>query len=144
MKHFCVFAMCLLLFGCGGREEVVRPGRGVAVEERGPMVKVYPSGREAVEARHGLWRGFDAAGLRRWEVRYTRGNPSGAYREWDAEGDLLAEWSYSWDGGLTGWLRWTDGFKVQLGDEFPDFDAIGRSDKLRIWAEARAPDGTAF
>ncbi|MCC5843947.1 MAG: hypothetical protein JJU05_06825 [Verrucomicrobia bacterium] len=136
MKTILLVTLCLLMTACGGREEIVRPGRGVSAEERGPVVRVYPAGREAVEARHGLWRGFDADGQRRWEVRYTRGNPSGAYREWDADGDLLAEWSYSWEGELTGWLRWTDGFKFELAGELPDFDAIGRSETLRAWAEA--------
>lgn len=137
MKMLPLVFLCLLMAGCGGREETVRPGRGVSVEERGPMVRVYPSGREPVEARHGLWRGFDAAGQRRWEVRYIRGNPGGAYREWDADGNLLAEWSYSWDGELTGWLRWTDGFKHQLGEDLPDFDVIGRAHVLREWAEGQ-------
>ncbi len=138
MRTIALISVCLMLAGCGGREEAVRPGRGVAAEERGPVVRVFPSGRESVEARHGLWRGFDESGLRRWEVRYTRGNPGGAYREWDAEGTLLAEWSYSWDGELSGWLRWTDGFKYELGEDLPDFDVIGRADKLRAWAEAQS------
>lgn len=141
MKPSLLFALCLLTAACGGRQETVRPGRGVAAEERGPMARVFPGGRESVQARHGLWRGFDEHGQRRWEVRYTRGNPSGAYREWDADGHLLVEWSYSWDGELTGWLRWTDGFKYQLGEILPDFEVIGRSEILRTWAEARGMTG---
>lgn len=105
------------------------------------MVRVFPAGRPPVEARHGLWRGVDGQGRRRWEVRYTRGHPSGAYREWDAEGQLLAEWTYSWEGELTGWLRWADGFKFQLGDLRPDFEVIGRAEALRSWAEAQS-EGT--
>lgn len=141
MKFLLLLSLCLLLAACGGREKIIRPGRGVSVEERGPMVRVFPAGRPAVEARHGLWRGVDDQGQRRWEVRYTRGHPSGAYREWDAEGQLLAEWTYSWEGELTGWLRWSDGFKFQLGGLRPDFEVIGRSEALRSWAKAQT-EGT--
>jgi hypothetical protein len=137
-KTFALIGLGLLLAACGGREETVRPGRGVAAEERGPVARVFPAGREAVEARHGIWRGYDEDGRRRWEVRYTRGNPAGPYREWDADGALVAEWSYDWDGHLTGRLSWADGFEVELTDELPDFDVIGRSERLRAWAEELA------
>lgn len=144
MKPLPFAALPFLLFtACGGRMETVSPGRGMSVEERGPVAKVHPAGRDPVEARHGLWRGFDEHGTRRWEVRYTRGNPAGPYREWDANGGLFATWSYDWDGNLTGWLRWFDdgepGFKHQLSEDTrPDFDPIGRGTDLLEWAKAQS------
>ncbi len=138
-RSVCLISLTLLLVACG-EVKTVRPGRGVAAEERGPVAKVYPRGDDPVEAPHGLWRGFDDSGVRRWELRHTRGNPAGAYREWDADGELFASWTYDWDGNLTGWLRWydqgVDGFKYQLDPEnLPDFDPIGRAAELKSWAK---------
>lgn len=109
------------------------------------MVRVFPSGRESVEARHGRWRGLDASGRRVWEVRYTRGNPSGPYREWNAEGVMIATWPYDWDGNLVAWLRWfeedgTPGFKFQMRGEQPDFDPIGQAERLKAWAKTQVEE----
>jgi len=146
MKAAASLLLCLLFTACGRVEtESVRPGRGAAALETGPVARVYPRGEEARSDRHGLWRGLDAEGRRRWEVRYTRGHPAGPYREWDGQGRMTATWSYNWEGELTGWLRWFEedgspGFKFQLDDELrPDFDPIGRAEDLKAWAGARLP-----
>jgi len=145
MKTASLILFCLFLAACGGQEPVsVSPGRGVAARETGPVARVFPSGEEPRDARHGLWRGVDEEGGLRWEVRYTRGNPAGPYREWDEQGRMTATWSYNWDGVLTGWLRWfeedgTPGFKFELTENvMPDFDPIGRAAELKAWAQSFA------
>lgn len=133
--------LALLLTACGQPNQVSRwPGRGVAEREEGPMARVFPSGGDPVEARHGLWRGLDEQHRRRWEVRYTRGNPSGPYREWDGEGRLVATWAYDWDGNLMGALRGfaSDGSLREAWEldpaNPPDFDPIGRAADFLEWA----------
>lgn len=115
--------------------------------ERGPEAKVFPSGDEPRVDRHGLWRGLDADGHRVWEVRYTRGVPTGPYRQWDSQGELIATWPYTWDGEVEGWARWFEGgepaFKFKFGEETarPDFDPIGNAERFRVWAESQeTPD----
>jgi hypothetical protein len=116
----------------------VAPGRGAAVE-RGPIAKVYPSGEEARMDRHGLWRGMND-GQVMWEVQYTRGYPTGPYRQWNAEGEMTATWPYNWDGEIEGWARWFENgetlFKLEITPESqPDFDPIGQANAFRVWAE---------
>ncbi len=136
-------ALLLAIFasGCATDVKTVSPGRGPARVERGPEAKVFPIGQEARIARHGVWKGFDETGKLRWELRYTRGLPSGPYREWDAQGRMVATWSYNWQGELDGWLRWFEDekpvFKRKLAPPVqPDFDPVGYAAALREWAEA--------
>lgn len=136
----------LLLAGCARESELV-PGRGAAME-RGPVAKVYPAGEPAREDRHGLWRGVDAEGGTVWEVQFTRGLPTGPYREWNGAGDLIATWPYNWDGKIEGWARWFENgepvFKRELtSEEEPGFDPIGRAEDLRTWAEETGKDAGA-
>ena len=141
MKHaFSIVCLILMFAGCGSEPHTVSPGRGVAVTEQGTKARVYPRGGTPETRRHGLWQGIDAEGNLRWEVRYTRGNPSGPYREWDATGQMIATWPYDWDGNLTGWLRWYDdageSYKFQISEtHLPDFDPIGRAADLKQWAK---------
>lgn len=135
----------LWLAGCG-KMETVSPGRGVEREE-GNVATVYPSGEDPREdVRHGLWRGME--GDRRvWEVRYTRGVPAGPYREWNAEGEMIATWPYDWEGRIAGWARWfEDGepvFKLEMDPENPpDFDPLGRAGDLLEWGRAQADGET--
>lgn len=127
----------LLLTACSDLH-TVEPGRG-AEREVGPMAKVFPSGEPAHMDRHGLWRGMDGERVV-WEVRYTRGLPTGPYREWDAEGNLSATWPFTWEGQMEGWARWFEdgepGFKIEVQPgEAPDFDPIGRAMELREYFE---------
>ncbi|GEM_PF-1101199 len=153
MRLLAFILVLLLLSGCG-RMSQVEPGRA-AVREEGRIARVYPSGEAAREERHGRWRGLREDGSRAWELHYTRGNPSGPYREWDEAGSLRATWSYDWDGNFQGWARWYDDFgqeiyKMKFEEEGPrpDFDPIGNASGLRSWAEAlenteQAGDGDA-
>lgn len=101
------------------------------------MAKIYPAGEKPRVDRHGLWRGLHGDQVV-WEVRYTRGNPTGPYREWNEDGELIATWPYNWEGEIEGWARWYDsgepGFKKEvLMDENPDFDVIGRHTDFKQW-----------
>lgn len=120
------------------KQEVIEPGRGAAKEE-GPQAKVYPVDAEARIDRHGLWRGKEGERTV-WEVRYTRGVPTGPYREWDEQGNLRATWPYNWEGKIEGWARWYEAgepsFKLNLAETQPDFDPIGQADQLETWAKA--------
>jgi len=140
MKHPALL-LCLLAAACATDPKTVAPGRGIAHIERGPEAKVHPIGQAPALARHGLWQGFDETGKRRWELRHTRGLPSGPYREWDAQGRMVATWSYNWQGQLDGWARWYEAgkpvYKRKLSPETqPDFDPVGYAAALREWAEA--------
>jgi hypothetical protein len=133
--------ICLLLSACATDVKTVKPGRGPAALERGPEAKVYPAHQAPHVTRHGLWQGLDEAGKRRWELRYTRGLPSGPYREWDSQGRMTATWSYNWQGQLEGWARWFENgkpvYKRELTpDTQPGFDPVGYAAALREWAEA--------
>lgn len=126
----------LLSAGCGSSLETVLPGRG-AEKEVGPMTRVYPAGEAPRVERHGLWRGVNGD-QRVWELRYTRGLPTGPYREWNAAGELVATWPYTWEGRLTGWARWFENgepaFKAQIDEaQQPPFDPVGRGDALQQW-----------
>lgn len=132
----------ILLTACGLQEITIAFPRTVSVEERGSVAKIYPKGGEARVDRHGLWAGYDAEGVKRWEIRYTRGNPAGAYREWDAHSRLIAEWAYNWDGQLDGEALWyhEDGEVKQrctifFDEKQPDFDSLGESLALSVWCE---------
>ncbi len=133
----CVLASAFLLAAC--TRTVEEPGRATPVE-RGPTAKVYPSDGPPRIERHGLWRGLCEKGSPRWEVRHTRGKPSGPYREWNERGQLRATWPYDWEGRIDGWARWYEEghevFKFNLDPSHPPpFDPIGRADELRLWAE---------
>ncbi len=126
----------LLLSACADRDEV-RPGRGAEVEV-GPTATIFPSGKEPREDRHGLWRGMEGERVV-WEVRYTRGVPTGPYREWDASGNLRATWPYNWDGEIVGWARWYEAgeatTKYELTQESqPESDVIGKADAFESWS----------
>lgn len=146
MKRLLTLSCCLLLTAaCTPEVKTVRPGRGGAEMERGPEVIVHPKGADPLVARHGLWQGLDAQENRCWEVRYTRGHPTGAYREWNAEGDMVATWPYNWDGQVEGWARWFENgepvYKREISAETqPDFDPIGSAAAFREWAEAQPDD----
>ncbi|MDF3127804.1 hypothetical protein P0Y35_01210 [Kiritimatiellaeota bacterium B1221] len=132
--------LVLLLSACGSALETVTPGRGVE-KEVGLMAKVYPSGKDARVDRHGLWRGMNADQVV-WEVRYTRGLPTGPYREWNAEGELIATWPYNWEGEIEGWARWfTEGApdgKILLSlENQPDIEVIGRAQAFKNWMVAQ-------
>ncbi len=133
---------CLLGLSACSEMSTVSPGRGVE-REIGPLAKVYPQGASARMDRHGLWRGMEGEKVV-WEVRYTRGVPTGPYREWNEAGELVATWPYDWDGKLTSWARWFDGTEPSFKHEFkeeaaqPAFDPIGDADGFRQWAEAQA------
>jgi len=104
-----IFAVLMLMAGgCASREEVA-PGRGAEMEV-GAIATVFPSGSGSVRARHGLWRGMNGDQLV-WEVRYTRGVPTGPYREWNEQGEMIATWPYNWDGLIEGQARWFEGDK---------------------------------
>lgn len=127
---------CGLLAACSSAPETVRPGRG-AEAETGPMEKVYPSGEASRIDRHGLWRGMDGERVV-WEVRYTRGVPTGPYRQWNEDGEMIATWPYNWDGEIEGWARWFDegemDGKIEITEENrPSFDAIGKASALKDW-----------
>lgn len=137
--------LCLILAtfmpGCA-EVETVSPGRG-AEREVGSMATVYPSDGEPRRARHGRWRGMEGERVV-WEVRYTRGVPTGPYREWNDSGELIATWPHNWEGGIEGWARWFENgepvFKVELSPESPpDFDPVGRAERLREWAQELPP-----
>lgn len=141
LRRFGFVFLWLLLAGCG-EPTTVAPGRGVA-RERGPMAKVYPSGEEARVDRHGMWRGLEGDRVV-WELRYTRGVPTGPYREWNGEGELIATWPYNWEGQIEGWARWYEngepGFKMELtpGQE-PEFDPIGKAGEFKQRLKEIAP-----
>ncbi len=142
MKSLYLFSLVLLLLtACGSAPETVTPGRGVE-KEVGAMAKVYPTGEEARIDRHGLWRGMDGNQVV-WEVRYTRGVPTGPYREWNAEGELIATWPYNWEGQIEGWARWftagePDGKMLISLENPPDFEVIGQSQAFKVWMAAQA------
>lgn len=105
--------------------------------ERGPMAKVHPKGEAARVDRHGMWRGLDGDRVL-WEVRYTRGVPTGPYREWNGDGGLIATWPYNWEGKIEGWVRFFEngepGFKVEMTpDVEPEMDPIGKAADFRQW-----------
>ena len=135
-----LLVLSLFLAACA-EVQTVSPGRGVEREE-GPIAKVFPSGQEPREDRHGLWRGMDGDHIR-WEVRYVRGLPSGPYREWNIEGDLIATWPYNWEGNIEGWMRWYENGESSEKGELtlempqPPFDPIGRASELQKWFESR-------
>lgn len=136
MRFFILFL--LLLSSCGGIDSIIEPGRGVD-QESGPKALVYPAKESAREARHGLWRG-ERDGNRIWEVRYTRGIPTGAYRQWNDEGELIVTWPFNWQGEIEGWARWFEQGvaveKIQITPENqPPFDPIGAEEQLKAWAE---------
>jgi hypothetical protein len=137
MKSSLLFLVSLLfLSACGSINETVEPGRG-SEKEIGPMATIYPSGNESRIDRHGLWRGMNGEQIV-WEVRYTRGVPTGPYREWNEKGDLIATWPYNWDGEIEGWARWFEagepGFKKEiLLETQPNFDAVGKNAELQTW-----------
>lgn len=130
----------ILLAGCSEMSKDI--GRGAALE-RGPLAKVWPKGATARVERHGRWRGMDPGDRLVWEQRYTRGLPTGPYRQWNAEGQLIATWPYNWDGKIEGWALWYENgvevFKKEIQpDAQPDFDPIGQAARLRRWAEGLA------
>lgn len=135
-------AALVLLSGCRPVLETEQPGRA-AEREVGPVAEIYPRGEPSRRDRHGLWRGMDGDRMI-WEVRYTRGVPTGPYREWNARGELIATWPYNWDGEIDGWVRWfTDGQpdgKIQLSPgEGPETDMIGNAAGFKIWMQDRIP-----
>jgi hypothetical protein len=110
------------------------------------MAKVYPSGEKSRMDRHGLWRGLEGDRVV-WEVRYTRGVPTGPYREWNADGEMIATWPYNWDGHIDGWARWfEDGepvFKLEISpDAPPPLEVIGDASGFRTWAESLSQSET--
>jgi hypothetical protein len=138
--NFLILGFCLLVAGCGSSLESVTPGRG-ALAEIGPMAKVYPKGEAARVDRHGLWRGMNGDQVV-WEVRYTRGVPTGPYREWNAAGELIATWPYNWEGEIEGWARWFENgkpaFKAEINPLLqPEFDTIGDAGALKEWLKQR-------
>lgn len=125
----------LLLTGCAD-SKTVTPGRGVE-REVGTMARVYPSGEASRVDRHGLWRGMTGDQVV-WEVRYTRGVPTGPYRQWDENGNLQATWPYNWEGEIVGWARWYENgeptTKFELTEDLqPEGDVIGRADVFEAW-----------
>ena len=135
-----VLSLVLLLLTSCAEQKEVSPGRGVE-REVGPFATIYPSGEELREDRHGLWRGMDEE-RKVWDVRYTRGVPTGPYREWDADGNLRATWPYNWDGAIVGWARWYENgeptTKIELKvDTQPDTDVIGKADLFEAWVLAQ-------
>lgn len=133
LRLFCCLLACVVFAGCNDLA-TVEPGRGVALE-RGPMVKVYPKGDEPLMDRHGMWQGLEGDRVV-WEVRYTRGVPTGPYREWNEEGEMIATWPYNWEGQIEGWARWYEngepGFKMELTtDQEFDLDPIGKAVEFR-------------
>ncbi len=99
------------------------------------MAKVYPKGDEPRMDRHGMWQGLEGDRVV-WEVRYTRGVPTGPYREWNEEGEMIATWPYNWEGQIEGWARWYEkedpGFKIELTPEQEfDLDPIGKAVEFR-------------
>ncbi|WFB34770.1 hypothetical protein P3T73_11425 [Kiritimatiellota bacterium B12222] len=127
----------LLWTGCGSEIETITPGRG-AEKEVGPMANIHPSGESPRIDRHGVWRGMNGEQMV-WELRYTRGIPTGPYREWNEDGVMIATWPYTWDGKISGWLRWFDAsgpvakYEVKEPIQLP-FDPVGASSMLREWA----------
>lgn len=144
MKSFPVILVCFLLMAaCGSAPETVRPGRGAEIEV-GPMAKIYPLGEAARTDRHGLWRGMNGDQTV-WEVRYTRGVPTGPYREWNSEGELVATWPYDWEGRISGWARWflegKPDVKMEITPEMaPDFDVVGHAAGLKEWVQNLSED----
>jgi hypothetical protein len=107
------------------------------------MAKVYPIGEAARVDRHGMWRGMEGNRVV-WEVRYTRGIPTGPYREWNQEGEMIATWPYNWDGEIEGWVRFFEngepGFKVELTPDLElEMDPIGKAADFREWLKEIAP-----
>lgn len=142
MKPFFVISLALFLSACGPALETVQPGRG-AEREVGPLARVYPAGEDSRMDRHGLWRGFNGDQMV-WEVRYTRGLPTGPYRSWNENGELTATWPYNWDGEIDGWARWFEngnpGFKRKLSSaSAPAGDWIGRQADLKTLLEQSEP-----
>ena len=119
-------------------QKTVSPGRGVE-REVGPVAKIYPAGEEPRIDRHGLWRGINGDRVV-WEVRYIRGLPTGAYRQWNSDGELIATWPYSWEGIPEKWARWYHNeqpefkWRVKEQIELP-FDPIGRAGDFKAWCE---------
>lgn len=140
MKIILTLILVLLISACAPVPEQVTPGRG-AERETGPLAKVYPKGSEARMDRHGLWRGMNGEQVV-WEVRYTRGLPTGPYREWNSAGELVATWPYNWEGKIEGWARWFENgqaaFKMEIAPETqPDFDPLGNGAALQAWLKRR-------
>jgi len=107
------------------------------------MATIYPSGEESRIDRHGLWRGMNGDQVV-WEVRYTRGVPTGPYREWNADGELIATWPYNWNGEIEGWARWFESgepaFKKEVtAEDPPDIPVVGNQSYLRNWLENPPP-----
>jgi hypothetical protein len=134
----------VLLTACS-EPNTVTPGRG-AEKEVGRKAKVHPSGEEPRVDRHGLWKGMNGD-QRMWEVRYTRGNPTGPYREWNEKGELIATWPYNWDGQIEGWVRFyengepIDKFEIIPEDDI-GFDPIGQAAVFLEWLRSR-PENSA-
>ena len=99
------------------------------------MARVYPAGEPPRMDRHGRWRGLTGDRVV-WEVQYTRGNPTGPYREWNEAGELMATWPYNWEGEIDGWVRWFEGgepvAKVEVDPKTPiRIQSIGNAAGLR-------------